>query len=171
MIADAGLLQVNGTFFVELAAFLIVLAILSKTAYPKIISAAESRQNQIEDALKSAEQTRTEASAALADAKAELDTARQQARDVIDRAKREAAADVEELRKKAQAEAQAQVQQAQTEIAAERDRAIRELRTQVGALVVAAAGQVLGESIDAPAHERLIQESLAKLEPGDVSRN
>jgi F0F1-type ATP synthase membrane subunit b/b' len=55
-------------------------------------------------------------------------------------------------------------EQARADIAAERDRALRELRTQVGALVVAAAARVLGDAMDAEAHRKLIEHSLQSLE-------
>jgi len=44
------------------------------------------------------------------------------------------------------------------------DRALRELRTQVGALVVAAASRVLGDAMDATAHRKLVEHSLESLE-------
>jgi F-type H+-transporting ATPase subunit b len=68
------------------------------------------------------------------------------------------------LRATTREDADAYTARVREEIAAERDRALRELRAHVGALVVAAAGRVLGESVDADAHRRLIDSSVAQIE-------
>jgi len=171
VLADSSLLEINGTFLVEVLAFLLMLAVMAKWVFPPVMAAAEARQNQIEETLKTAERTRDETTTALAEAKQELDAARLQAREVIDRAKRETAIEVDELRRKTQLDAQEQLQRAREEITAERDRVMQDLRREVGALVVAAAGHVLGESIDAAAHQRLIDESLAKVTATEGNHN
>ena len=47
----AGLLAPNGTLVAELIAFVIMLGILAKYAYPPIMKAAEARQKQIEEGI------------------------------------------------------------------------------------------------------------------------
>jgi F-type H+-transporting ATPase subunit b len=168
MLADdsgATLLQINGTFWVELIAFLITLAILAKWAFPAIMREAEKRQNAISEALRAAEENRAESLKALEAARKDLDDVREQAREILDRARKEAAAEADEARARGRADAAAIAEKAKADIGVERDRAIQELRSQVATLVVATAGKVLGESIDAKAHTRLIDESLAKITP------
>jgi F-type H+-transporting ATPase subunit b len=173
MLADttSSLLEINGTFFAEVIVFLVMLAILAKWVYPAIIKAATERQNQVEAALKAAEEAKADVAKSLAEAKQELASAKDGAREILDRAKREAATDADETRKKSQAEAQAQLERARDEIAAERDKAMQQLRAEVGNLVVTAAGRVLGQSIDAGAHRKLIDDSLAKVGPEEGSKN
>ena len=173
MLADttSSLLEINGTFFAEVIVFLVMLAILAKWVYPVIIKAATERQNQVEAALKAAEQAKADVAKSLEEAKKELASAKDGAREILDRAKREAASDADETRKKSQAEAQAQLVRAREEIAAERDKAMQQLRAEVGNLVVSAAGQVLGQSIDAGAHRKLIDDSLAKVGAEESSKN
>jgi F-type H+-transporting ATPase subunit b len=173
MLADttAGLLEINGTFFAEVIVFVVMLLLLGKYVYPSIIKAATERQNQVEAALKAAEDAKVDVAKSLEEAKKELASAKDGAREIIDRAKREAATDADETRKKTQAEAQAQLARAREEIAAERDKAMQQLRAEVGNLVVSAAGRVLGESIDATAHRKLIDDSLAKVAAEEGSKN
>jgi F-type H+-transporting ATPase subunit b len=92
-----------------------------------------------------------------------LDEAKAQAREILVRAHQEATADADAVRNNARREAEAIVARAHAEIEAERERALQELRAQVSALVVDAAARVLGQAIDAKAHERLIEESLASV--------
>ncbi len=172
MVADASLLEINVTFVVEVIAFVALLAVLWRYAYPKIIAAAENRQNQIARALAEAERARQDAAAALEDVSKQIEDARAQAREIIDRAHKAAVLETEELVRKGRRDAEALLQRARSEIGAERDKAIQEIRAQVGTLVVAAAGRVLGESIDSRTHSRLIDESLAQLDAGNgVSAN
>jgi F-type H+-transporting ATPase subunit b len=173
MLADttSSLLEINGTFFAEVIVFLVMLALMAKFVYPAIIKAATERQDQVEAALKAAEQSKVDVAKSLEEAKKELASAKDGAREILDRAKREAAADADETRKKAQAESQAQLVRAREEIEAERDKAMQQLRAEVGNLVVSAAGKVLGQSIDAGAHRKLIDESLAKVGAEETGKN
>jgi F-type H+-transporting ATPase subunit b len=165
MVGDASLLEINVTFVVEVIAFVALLAVLWRYAYPRIIAAAENRQNQIVRALAEAERARQEAQAALEDVSRQIEDARAQAREIIDRAHKAAVLETEELVKKGRRDAEAQLQRARSEIATERDKAIQEIRAQVGTLVVAAASRVLGQAIDSRTHSRLIDESLAQVDP------
>jgi len=160
----AGLLSVNGTLIAEAVAFLLMVLLLWRWVYPTVIRMAEQRERAIEAGLQQAQ----EAEKRLADVSVQveklLEDARAQAREIADRAHRAAAAEAELTRATARHEAKLFAEQARTDIAAERDRALRELRTQVGALVVAAAARVLGDAMDAETHRKLIDRSLQSLE-------
>jgi F-type H+-transporting ATPase subunit b len=161
--ADAGLLDLNGTLVAELFAFLIMLYILGRYAYPRIVRAAEARQKVIEDGLRAAEEAEKRLRAVQVEVEATLAEARNQAREVIARSHQEAAAEAEEVRLRGRRDAEAQVARAREEITAERDRALLEVRAQVSELVVEAASRVLGEAIDARSHQRLIDDALAEV--------
>jgi F-type H+-transporting ATPase subunit b len=162
----SGLLDLNGTFVAELIAFAIMLGILAKYAYPPIMRAAEARQKQIEEGVRAAQEAERRLKEVQKDVEQTLAEARGQARETLNRAHQEAAAEAEELRDRGRKDAEAQVDKARGDIQAEKDRAIQELRAQVSALVVDAAGKVLGAAIDEKAHARLIEESLRQVSPG-----
>jgi F-type H+-transporting ATPase subunit b len=166
-LADAGLLDLNGTLVAELIAFLIMLWVLAKYAYPPIIRAAERRQNQIEEGLKAAAEAEQRLRAVQTEVQQTLNDARAQAREVIGRAHQEATAEAEDIRNRGRREAEAQVARAREEITAERDRALQEVRSQLGDLVVEASSRVLGQAIDARAHQRLIDESIREVTAHD----
>jgi len=162
----SGLLDVNGTLVAELIAFVIMVGILARYAYPPIMRAAEARQKQIEDGVRAAQEAERRLKEVQKDVEQTLAEARAQARETLNRAHQEAAAEAEELRERGRKDAEAQVEKARGDIQAEKDRAIQELRAQVSALVVDAAGKVLGAAIDEKAHARLIEESLRQVSPG-----
>jgi F-type H+-transporting ATPase subunit b len=163
MVADAGLLDVNGTLIAEVVAFILMVVILARYAYPRIMQVAEEREKKIEAGVRAAE----EAEKRLAEVQEQvahiLDEARDQGREIIARAHREAVVEAEEVRIKARADAEALLERATAEIGAERDRAIQELRAQVSALVVEATAIVIRETLDAKSHQRLIDEALSKV--------
>ena len=166
----AGLLTPNGTFFAELIAFILMILILGKYAYPRIIKAANRARGQ--DRGRARGRRRSPRSASLrcrSQVEQTLEEARTQARDILNRAHREATAEAEEILAKARADAEARSSVHVPRSARERDRAIQDLRAEVADMVVAASERVLGDAIDAKAHQRLIDEALTKV--GDNPRH
>jgi F-type H+-transporting ATPase subunit b len=160
---DAGLLTPNGTFFAELIAFILMILILGKWAYPAIIKAATEREDKIEAGLRAAQESEDRLSKVQAQVEQTLEEARAQAREIINRSHGEASGEAQEMLAKARTDADALIDRARTEIGGERDRAIQDLRNEVSSLVVAATQRLLGETIDAKAHQRLIDEALTKV--------
>ena len=138
-------------------AFLVLLVVGMKFAYPGVAAAMEARSEKIRTDLEAAERTRLEAEAeaeryraSLGDAQAEsariLDEARTAAESV--RTERIAAADAEAAEIKAKAVADAETIKAQ---------ALADLRSEVVALAVGAAEQVVQRNLDAAAQADLIE--------------
>jgi F-type H+-transporting ATPase subunit b len=168
--AAAGVIEINGTVIVELITFLVMLAILGRYVYPEIIKLAEARQRAIAEQLKDAEQARTAAEQRLQEAEAKLNDARKTAQAVIDAANKSGEQLRQELRQKADEESKRTVEAARKEIEAERDQAVRSVRTEVAALVVAATEKVIGETLDDPKHRQLIDKAIAEVASGNGSR-
>jgi F-type H+-transporting ATPase subunit b len=166
VVADASLLEINATFVVEIIAFVVMVLVLGKYAYPRIMRVAEDRQRRIEEGVKAAEESKQRLAEVQQDVQRTLEEARGQAREIISRAHRDAAGEAEEVRIKGRADAEAVVRQAQEEIRAERDRAIQELRAEMSSLIVDAAGRLIGQTLDQRAHQRLIDESLTRVAGG-----
>ena len=167
---EAGVIDINGTVVVELITFLIMLAILARWVYPRIVDVAEARQREIAQQLADAEKARADAEKHLEDARAKLDDARKTAQNVIDAAGKSAEQLRAEVREKADAEAKRIADAARKEIEAERDRAIQSVRSEVANLVVAATEKVVGETLDGPKHKQLIERAIAEVASGDGSR-
>lgn len=159
----AGLLTPNGTFVAELIAFILMILILGKYAYPRIIAAATDRENKIEAGLRAAQESEERLAKVQEQVEKTLEEARAQAREILNRSHGEATAEAQEVIAKARTDAEALIERARMEIGGERDRAIQDLRSEVSALVVAATQRLLGETIDAKAHQRLIDDALTKV--------
>ena len=177
---DAGPLTVNGTFIVETVGFLLMLLFLArvplpflgipKPVFPWIISIAEARQREITAKLEEAEKARADAEARLKEAESKLVDARKSADTVIEGANRSGEQLRQELRQKAEAEYQRIVQNAQKDIEAERDRALQSAQNEVAGMVVAATEKVIGETLDAARHRKLIERAIQEVASGDGRR-
>jgi F-type H+-transporting ATPase subunit b len=138
--------------------FLIVFAVLAKFAFPQLNKMLAARTDKIRGDLEKAEESRRTAEEELAEYRQQLAGAREEANRIIEEGRRTADQLRADLQARAEEEARATVVRAQEEIRAERDRVFQELRQQVGQIAVELAGRVVGRSLDAEAHERLIDE-------------
>jgi F-type H+-transporting ATPase subunit b len=153
----------DGTFIAELIAFLIILGIIGKFVLPPLNRAMQNRQQEIQAALEAAETARNEADESRAQRQAILDEARVQAREILAQANKTAERVQVEAQTRGQLEYERLVASAGQEIVVARQRAIDEVSTQVAALVLSVARQVIGREVDAEQHRALIDEAVAAL--------
>jgi len=139
-------------------AFILVFGLLVKFAFPPLNRMLKERTGKIQGDLEKAEDARRSAEQELAEYRSQLAGAREESNRIIEEARKTADQLRRDLAAKAEQEAQATVSRAQEEIRAERDRVFQDLRTQVGEIAVDLAGRVVGRSLDATAHQRLIDE-------------
>lgn len=139
-------------------AFAILFFFMAKFVLPRIGKLLDERRDKIQGDLEKAEETRRQAETELADYRAQLAGAREESNAIIEEARRTAEQLRIDLQQRAEQEAQNIVARAQDEIRAERDRVFQELRAQVAEIAVGLAGRVVGETLDAGAHARLIDQ-------------
>lgn len=162
-LAEAGLLDLSLSFLVEIVAFLVMIGILARWVYPRVLAAAEARQRQIAEQLAAAEREREAAEERRKDAERSLQEARAQAGEIIEGGNRLAEQTRADGRARAEEEAKRIVEGAQREIAAERQKALDSARVEVADLVAAATEKVLGESLDMTRQRRLIERAISEV--------
>jgi F-type H+-transporting ATPase subunit b len=144
-------------FVFQLLTFLIVLLILRKYVFPKIVDTLEARRKTLEESLAQAKQT--EETLAKAEAKSEeiLAKARAQADEALAEGKK-AAEEVIAKAEDAGAQRAAQiVADAESHLDLERDKLRRELKAELGDLVADATEQILQEKLNDSTDRKLIQ--------------
>ena len=146
-----------------LVAFILLMIIMMKVAFPKLNEALEERQAAIQGKLEEADAKLAEAEEAKRNFEANLDDARGEATRIIDEAKQAAEQLRSDILEKAEAEAAQMIERAQADVAAERQRVIQELRGQVGALSVELASRIVERELDAGTHEGLVDEYIQRL--------
>jgi len=166
----AGVIDINGTVIVELLTFLVMMAILARYVYPRVVQLAEARQRQVVEQLQEAEKARAAAEATLKDAEVKLNEARRTAQSVIDAASKSAEQLRQDLKQKAEEESRRLLESARKEIEAERLKAIQSVRSEVAGLVVSATEKVIGETLDMTKHKQLINQAIEEVASGDGRR-
>ena len=154
-------------------AFLIVLFVLNKFAFPKLREAVEAREKQIQGDLESAERAKTEAQQAKANYDKQIADARAEANRIIEDARRQAEDVRKDLIAKAERDAAQITERATEQLDAERTRTVSELQSTIGDLAIELAEKVVGRSLDSGTHRELVDSYIKEVGsmPGNGRNN
>ena len=167
-LAESNFLVPNGTFFVELIAFGIIVYILGKWVIPPINRAMQARQDAIRDDFAELDEAKARAEAAENEYREQLVEARHEAAKIREQAREEGALIIAEMREKAQAESERILQLAHQQVEAERRQVVAQLRTEVGTMATTLAGRIVGESLeDDERRDRTVERFLSNLESSE----
>ena len=147
---------------VYLVNFGLLLVILYKFAYKRILTLLDERAERINAALEEAERVRGETENQQVQMQRALDDSRQAGQQVLQEAREAAERYREDQQAKVQVQIAAALERARIEIDSERDAAIEQVRAQFANLVVSASEKVIRKSLDKKDHERLIDDVLSE---------
>jgi len=153
----------------QIIGFLILLALLNKFAFKPIFGILDQRQadikatyDQLDDDRRRMEQARRDYEQRLAGIEAE-------AREKIQAAVKEAQELSIRIKADAQTQAEDIIERGRSESERERQKAFLEMRQQVVALSIAAAGKVVGASLDTGGHAKMIDDFITSVGTGAIS--
>ncbi len=149
-------------FVMTLVAFGVVLFILVKSAWPKVLGGLEEREKKIRSEVFAAEEARKRATDAMKEYEKSLTEARAEARAMIERTRAEQARLAADLRAKAEVELTQLREQARASIAAAKRAAITELHAEAATLAVAVATKILQREVTIDDQRRLVDESVGE---------
>jgi F-type H+-transporting ATPase subunit b len=148
---------------VQVFGFIVLLILLNKFVYKPIFGILEERQQDIKNTYDKLDQDREAMENARREYEQRLAGIEAQAREQIQAAVKEA----QELRagiiSDAHKQSEALVEKARSESERERQKAFLEMRQQIADLAILAAGKVVGESLDAPRHRRLVDDFISSV--------
>jgi F-type H+-transporting ATPase subunit b len=147
----------------QLVIFLILMLLVSKFALRPLLATMKTRQDYIDDQIKSAEQAREEAEKFVAEQKAALEQARTEAKEIVDRAKVQKEREAEEIIRVANERAARLIEEATAEIDREKEKAVSALRKEVGELSVQLAAKLIGQEIDQSNQAKLVHNYLEQV--------
>jgi F-type H+-transporting ATPase subunit b len=160
-----------GLMIWTLLVFVISMYVLSKLAFPRIQAALDKRQQAIEEAIDTAERTRTEADKLLAEYRERLSEARAQADEIVARARKTGENNEAESIAEAKRKREEMMAQTRRDIEQETRRAIQEIRNEVADLTVMATEKVTRKSLTDADQKRLVEEALSELDFAALSDN
>ncbi len=150
------------TFLLNTLNLLVVIGVLYILAYKPVTKILLEREAQIEGAIEDAAKSQKEAKELLAKYDAQIKDAKDEAQQIIAKATKIGDEMGEEIIIKAKEEANKALARAKAEIEGEKQKALAEIKSEISALVVLAAGQVIEKELSVSEHERLIQNFLTK---------
>lgn len=149
-------MNINLTLIGQIITFAIFVAFCMKFVWPHLLSAMQEREKKIADGLDAANRAARDLELAQKEAAGKLREAKEKAAEIIEQANKRANQIVDEAKETARTEGDRIVAAAQGEIEQEANRAKEALRKQVSELAVAGAAKILGKSVDASAHDELL---------------
>ncbi|MBS7325446.1 MAG: F0F1 ATP synthase subunit B [Thiopseudomonas sp.] len=156
-------MAINLTLLGQLIAFAIFTWFCMKFVWPPITAAMDARQKKIAEGLDAAGRAERDLKLAQEKAADMLRETKQTAAEIIEKANKTANEIVEEAKQQARAEGERLLASAKTEIELEVNRVKDDLRNQVSVLAVAGAEKILGATVDAKAHNNLVEQLAAEL--------
>ncbi|NPA92461.1 MAG: F0F1 ATP synthase subunit B [Chloroflexi bacterium] len=158
-----------GYLIVQIINFAVMFWVLKKWAYPPIMDMLEKRRQIIAKGLEDARIAAEARANAEKEAEKILAEARAKASQIVREASERAEAVAREIKAEAEAEA-AKIREEGVEAAkAERERILRELRSQVAMLAIAAAQKLIGEALDEKRQHQLLNEFFSGVKDGKVT--
>ena len=159
-----------GLMIWTLIIFVLLLIILGRFAFPKILGAVEARERSLTEALEGAKRDRETAAQLLAQQQAALDATRGEAQQLITQAHQMAERTRADLLEQTRLQQEELLARARREIDADRLRAIADLRREAVDLALAGATKVIGRNLDDAGNRRLVEEFLATVPaPGTLA--
>jgi F-type H+-transporting ATPase subunit b len=162
MLAAAG--NFGLSYLLEWIALAFVVAFIWRYVAPPLRKAMDAKRQQIGASLSEGDRAQTEAEALVTERRAALESAKAEAAAILAQAQQSAAAMLAEGGRRAEEERDRIISRAAAEIDGARIRLRAEVISEVGALVVAAAEQVVAAELDAANQHRLIGEAIEATE-------
>jgi F-type H+-transporting ATPase subunit b len=144
----------------NLLMFLVLLGVLWKFVWPKILGGLQAREQKQLGDLDAAERARAEAEASLAEYKAQLAEARKESQSIVAEARTAATEAANADRAKIESEVARMKESAERDIAAAKQQALADIYAQAAELSTTIAGKILGREISADEQQDLVHESV-----------
>lgn len=150
------------TVIITIAVFIILLLVLSKTAWKPILGALKQREETIAKALDDAKAANERAQEKIAEYEAKIQHAKEEAQEIADEARR----DADEIRQRMQADAKtesdAMIERAKREIDQLTAKAWEHLVGDAAAISTEAARRIIGKELDETGHAAIVADVVSQ---------
>ena len=163
------MVELNGTLLISILNFIILVAVLAHFCYKPMLKVMDDRRNKIRNDLDSAAGP-ARAAKLKSDLEAELANAQVAAQGIVDKAVKEAKVQAQAQIDEAHAAIEREKVQAAKQIERERKDALEDLKTQVAALSCDIASKIISKNMTPDTNDRLIAESIARLDAGQAGK-
>lgn len=154
-----------GYLFLQVVNFIVLVAILRLILYNPVLKMLQNRKERIAEGLNNARKAEEALASAEADKQKLLDEARAEAHRVLNEARTRADELAAQIKTEAQAEAQRILEEVRQDATGERNRVMADMRSQIVLLSLAAAGQLLGTTLDDDRQRQIVEDFFTRIPP------
>ncbi len=147
-----------------LVIFLLVVFVLGKFAWGPLLAGLQKREQFIRDSLAQAKAENDKATALAAEYEQKVLEAKTEATAIVEEGRRDAEAVKRQIEEQGRAEADKMIKRARREIEIAQQTAVKEIYVTSARLATDLAARILGREVNANDHERLIAESIERIE-------
>jgi len=148
--------SINATLIGQMITFALLVWFTMKYIWPPLFDSLEQRKKKIADGLAAAEKGQESMQLAEKKAKGVLKEAKEQSSEIVNLAQKRANEMVEASKESAKKEGERLILVAKAQIEQEKQQAKESLRTEVAALALRAAEQILSAEIDKTKHQDIL---------------
>lgn len=160
----------TGLMFWTVLSFGILVLLLYLLVFPALQKLLNQRRDMIEGGIEKAKKAQAEAQALLQKYEAQMAEAQTRAAALLDEAKRSAQAMRQETVDAARKDAYELAENAKKEIEGYKDKTLQEIKQDVAALMVNAAGRLIGKSLQPTDQDKLVDEAMAEINKSGSSK-
>lgn len=162
-----GLLQTLGidpkVIAIQFVGFIFLFFVLKKLLFERIIELVQKRKDDINTAFDEIDREQAELERLKAEYKQHLEKIEDEGREIIAKAIKEAQLHKQALLDQAKAEGDKLIEKAAREIELEKEKALVTLQEEVANLSILCAEKVIGETMDAAKHKRLVMDVISDI--------
>jgi F-type H+-transporting ATPase subunit b len=144
--------------------FVLLLVVLTKTAWKPILSGLKAREDGIRSQIEGAEKANADAKALLAEYQTKLATATDEARAIVEEGRKDGVALKASIEADAKAEAARERDRAIKDIEVARLGALKDIYEQVSVVATDVASRILKQRLDPAQHRRLVDDAVGEYE-------
>ena len=149
-----------GLFIWTIITFLVLCSVLAKFAWKPLLSALESRENDIQSSIENAKKAKSELEQLNDKSEKIIAEARSEAQEIRSEAKASAEKVKADIRFQAEQDVKKVKEEANVQIQVEKDKAISEIRQEVVTLTMSVAEKVIGKNLSVEDNQELIEKSI-----------
>lgn len=159
------MLDINpGLIIWTIITFALLVVVLGKFAWKPLLQALQSREQEIADSLKKAEEAKKDAERMMQENKLAMDKASTETARLIAEGRAMAEQLKNDIVAKANESAKKLIDQAKDEITREKESAMAQLRSEVADLSISVAEKILDESLDGAKQKKMVDKVLQQLQ-------
>ncbi|MGN6370521.1 MAG: F0F1 ATP synthase subunit B [Phycisphaerae bacterium] len=151
------------TLLTTIAIFVVLLAVLSATAWKPILGGLKAREAAIRDSVEAAARAKADAERTTRELEEKMAEVQRQSAQQLQQAKADAQKVADTIRQQAEVESAALKDRTLREIDGAKQQALAEINAHAAMLGTAVASKILKRSVTADDQQRLVEESLAEL--------